>query len=328
MRAIFISYRRDDSEGEAGRLFDDLVRQFGEASVFMDVAGIELGTDFRKAIDRSVATCGVLLAIIGKSWLNSKNDRGELRLENPSDFVRLETAAALRRDIPVIPVLIHGAAMPRSEQLPADIRELAYRNGVELSHPRWSSDVQLLIKALRPYVDQPKPPDQPDRASAGQKTQWWKSRAFSGAVTAVLIAIAMLAYIQSERQGRPISRVPPNFAGAWELTSFTMDGVPRTIVQEKPLIITQNGHLVSIDSRALPVTGAGAVTYKTFYAHDGDHGHEVNTEEEADLADTFTWKLEGGTLVFETVFNFRNSYHGHPPGKEIRIMKYRRISPR
>src|ERR1700684_4142358 len=103
MRAIFISYRRNDSEGEAGRLFDDLVDQFGEDSVFMDVTTIEAGRDFRKAIDESVATCGVLLPIIGKNWLDARDDAGKRRLDDPTDFVRLETASALRRDIPVIP---------------------------------------------------------------------------------------------------------------------------------------------------------------------------------------------------------------------------------
>lgn len=125
MRAIFVSYRRDDSEGEAGRLFDDLVSHFGEPSVFMDVAAIAVGRDFRKAIDESVATCGVLLSIIGKDWVNAKNEAGQRRLDDPSDFVRLETASALKRDIPVIPVLVHGARMPRPEQLPDDLKELA-----------------------------------------------------------------------------------------------------------------------------------------------------------------------------------------------------------
>jgi hypothetical protein len=156
MRAIFISYRRDDSEGEAGRLFDDLVAQFGEGSVFMDVAGIEAGRDFRKAIDESVATCGALLAIIGKGWIDVKNEAGQRRLDDPNDFVRLETASALKRDIPVIPVLVRGATMPRADQLPEGLRELAYRNAVELTHARWNSDLQLLIKALRPYVDESK----------------------------------------------------------------------------------------------------------------------------------------------------------------------------
>src|SRR5581483_10408214 len=97
--------------------------------------------------------CGVLLAVIGKNWLDAADESGRRRLEDPTDFVRLETASALRRDIPVVPVLVHGARMPRAEQLPEDLTELAYRNGVELSHARWDSDVQVLVKALSPYVE-------------------------------------------------------------------------------------------------------------------------------------------------------------------------------
>lgn len=153
MRAIFMSYRREDTEGQAGRLFDDLARHFGEHSVFMDVAGIEPGRDFRRVIDEHVSSCGVLLAMIGKSWIDAKDGSGRRRLDDPMDFVRLETASALKRDIPVIPVLVHGASMPRAEQLPEDLAELAYRNGVEVTHVRWDSDVQVLIKALGPYVE-------------------------------------------------------------------------------------------------------------------------------------------------------------------------------
>lgn len=152
MRAIFLSYRRDDAEGEAGRLFDDLTSEFGTDRVFMDVAGIEPGRDFRKVIDQNVASCGVLLAVMGKGWIDAKDDAGRRRLDDPVDFVRLETASALRRDIPVIPVLVHGGRTPRSEQLPEDLKDLAYRNAVELTHARWDSDVQVLIKALRPHV--------------------------------------------------------------------------------------------------------------------------------------------------------------------------------
>lgn len=152
MRAIFLSYRRDDAEGEAGRLFDDLISEFGVDKVFMDVAGIEPGRDFRKVIDQNVASCGVLLAMIGKGWIDAKDDAGRRRLDDPVDFVRLETASALRRDIPVIPVLVHGGRMPRAEQLPEDLKDLAYRNAVELTHARWDSDVQVLIKALCPNV--------------------------------------------------------------------------------------------------------------------------------------------------------------------------------
>ena len=155
MRAIFISYRREDAEGQAGRLYADLVNFFGEDTVFMDVVDIEPGRDFRQAIDEQVASCGVLLALIGRDWLDLKDKNGRRRLEDPMDFVRLETASALKRDIPVIPILVRGASLPQAEELPADLTDLIYRNAVELSHARWDSDVQVLIKALRPYVDHP-----------------------------------------------------------------------------------------------------------------------------------------------------------------------------
>ena len=103
MRAIFISYRRNDAEGQAGRLFDDLSRCFGDDAVFMDVAAIEPGRDFRLAIDQQVASCGVLLALIGKNWLTARDELGFRPLDDITDFVRLETASALTRDIPVVP---------------------------------------------------------------------------------------------------------------------------------------------------------------------------------------------------------------------------------
>src|SRR6266702_8457369 len=152
-RAIFISYRRDDTEGEAGRLFDDLTRSVGENSVFMDVTGINPGVDFRKAIDDNVATCGALLAVIGPTWATITDSSGMRRLDDPNDFVRLEIASALARDVAVIPVLVHEAKMPHPDQLPENLKDLAFRNSVEISHTRWASDVDLLTKALMRYLD-------------------------------------------------------------------------------------------------------------------------------------------------------------------------------
>ena len=149
---IFISYRRDDTEGEAGRLFDDLTREFGANSVFMDVAGIRPGVDFVQAIEQNVADCGVLLAIIGPTWATITGASGQRRLDDPNDFVVLEIASALKREVPVIPVLVHGARMPSQEQLPESLKSFSHRNSVELSHARWPSDVQLLIEALNSYV--------------------------------------------------------------------------------------------------------------------------------------------------------------------------------
>jgi hypothetical protein len=201
MRAIFISYRREDTEGHAGRLFRDLCERFGKSVVFMDVAGIEPGRDFRRVIEQQVASCGVLLAIIGKDWLTVADEKGQRRLDDPIDFVRIETATALKRDIPVVPILVHGARIPRPEQLPEDLKELAYRNSVELTHARWESDVQVLIKALLPYVDAapagvpllpPSPVELPNR--------WWRNAAVA---SALVIAFGTGIYLTFHNEEKP-----------------------------------------------------------------------------------------------------------------------------
>ena len=110
----------------------------------MDVNAIRPGRDFRKAIDEQQATNAVCCwPSSGQSWLESKDGSGQRRLDDENDFVRIEIASALERDITVIPVLVRGARMPRAEQLPKDLRELAFRNAVELTHYRWRSDVQV-----------------------------------------------------------------------------------------------------------------------------------------------------------------------------------------
>src|SRR4051812_32883655 len=206
MRAIFISYGRDETEGYAGRLFQDLCERFGKDSVFMDVAGIEPGRDFRRVVERQVASCGVLLALIGKTWVSITDAQGKRRVDDPYDFVRLEVASALKRDIPVIPVLVQQADMPRAEQLPDDLRDLAYRNNVELTHARWASDVQVLVTALAPYVDASEPP-----AGAGVHDSSTRSRmpGWRAPVVAplALLAIGGLAYVAWDRLA-PDSNAP------------------------------------------------------------------------------------------------------------------------
>ena len=197
MRAIFISYRREDAEGQAGRLFTDLGRIFGPKSVFMDVAGMEAGRDFRRAIDEQVASCGVLLAVIGKSWVDVTDVSGRRRLEDPHDFVRLETSAALKRDIPVIPVLVHGAQMPRPDQLPPDMADLVYRSAVEVTHARWDSDLQVLANQLRPYVDVRDDAPAAPRGVARQPAAAPKRRGPLVAVVGLVAALILGVYLWS-----------------------------------------------------------------------------------------------------------------------------------
>jgi formylglycine-generating enzyme required for sulfatase activity len=144
---IFISYRRDDSAGHAGRLFDRLTAHFGDDQIFMDIDHIEPGEDFVQVIEEAVGSCEILIAVIGQRWLAS-TDGTSRRLDNPNDFVRLEIAAALNRDIHVIPVLVHGASMSGAQDLPDDLAGLARRNAFEVSDLRWKRDVDRLIRTL------------------------------------------------------------------------------------------------------------------------------------------------------------------------------------
>jgi hypothetical protein len=146
---IFISYRRGDSAGHAGRVHDRLQEEFGRDLLFMDVDSIQLGVDFVKVLREAVGQCGVLLAIIGPTWVDVRNERGARRLDDTNDFVRLEIATALVRDIPVIPILLDGPAVPQGDRLPIDLKGLALRNGIEVRHASFHSDVEKLIKALR-----------------------------------------------------------------------------------------------------------------------------------------------------------------------------------
>jgi hypothetical protein len=145
---VFISYRRDDSAGYAGRVHDRLVRDLGVDLLFMDVDSIDLGINFAKVLQDEVAKCEVLLAVIGPHWLVAQDDDGQRRLDNPNDFVRIEIAAALQRDIPVIPVLLDGAKVPKASQLPSELKELALRNALEVRHTSFHSDMDRLIAFL------------------------------------------------------------------------------------------------------------------------------------------------------------------------------------
>ena len=149
MADIFISYRREDSAGHAGRLYDNLVTRFEGANVFIDVDSIKPGVDFVKHMQDAVSRCDVLLVIIGDEWAHIRDRSGARRLDDPEDFVRVEVAAALERHVPVLPVLIEGAQMPDPEELPEDIRPLARHNAIDLSDARWRFDVTRLEAAIK-----------------------------------------------------------------------------------------------------------------------------------------------------------------------------------
>jgi hypothetical protein len=165
MSAVFVSYRRSDAQGWAGRLGTDLGQTFGDVARFFDLASIPPGADFVVEIERAIAQAAAALVLIGPRWLDARDPAGARRLDDPDDVVRLEIASALARSIPVIPVLLGGATMPRSTELPEPLRPLARRNAVELTDSRWDYDRDRLFSALEAQTALRRVPDAPAAAA-------------------------------------------------------------------------------------------------------------------------------------------------------------------
>jgi hypothetical protein len=146
--SIFISYRREETAAQAGRLYDRLSDRFGEDRIFMDVDSIALGLDFTRAITEAVSECDIMLVLIGNNWSTITDSTGTRRIDNPNDWVRVEIETALKRDIRVVPVLIDGAPLPQANDLPESLRSLTRRQTLELTHTGFRSEVTRLLAAV------------------------------------------------------------------------------------------------------------------------------------------------------------------------------------
>jgi hypothetical protein len=153
LSGIFLSYRREDASGWAGRLYEHLIRDWGAGQVFMDIDAIQPGDDFREAIGRTMQSCEVVLVVIGPNWLQMRDEFGNPRLEDESDTHRAEVIAALEADVRVVPVLVGDAAMPKASDLPEPLRPLAYRNAAVIEDRRFASDVAELLASLHEYIE-------------------------------------------------------------------------------------------------------------------------------------------------------------------------------
>jgi hypothetical protein len=144
--SIFICYRREDSADVTGRIYDRLVDHFGPERVFMDVEAIRLGYDFRSEIDQTIKVCSIVIVVIGDEWLAQVD--GKRRIDDENDRVRIEIESALRREIPIIPVLTRGTSHPTKAMLPASLEALAYRHGTSIRHEHFRGDVDSLISQM------------------------------------------------------------------------------------------------------------------------------------------------------------------------------------
>jgi hypothetical protein len=145
---IFINYRRDDAIAIAGRLHDRLAETFGPDNLFMDVDNIPVGINFDEYLKGQVAQCDAMLSVIGPNWLIAKDETDQRRLDKPDDFVAIEIAAALARDVLVIPVLVDGTHMPKVSELPASLKPFALRNAIQVRNTNFGSDAEVLIAKI------------------------------------------------------------------------------------------------------------------------------------------------------------------------------------
>ncbi|CAL96241.1 toll/interleukin-1 receptor domain-containing protein [Azoarcus olearius] len=200
MARLFVSYRREDAPGHAGRVADGLEQAFGAENVFRDVDDIAPGADFAAVIDRALAGTVAVVVVIGPNWLAPGPD-GVPRLAAPDDFVRHEIELALAADKPLLPVLVNGARMPAAAALPSSIRGLAERQAIALGDLDWKRDFDRLRDALAPLL------------GAGEPPEARRVVLLAG----VALAMAALGLWWWRRRSRP---PPPEavaaFAGEWE----------------------------------------------------------------------------------------------------------------
>jgi hypothetical protein len=247
MSAIFLSYRRDDSSGYAGRLFDNLAERFGRERVFMDIETLEPGMDFVAGIDRAIESCGAVIAMIGPSWIKAQDGEGRPRLDDPHDFIRLEITTALTRGVRVIPVLVHNASMPPEQELPEPLRPLCRLQACEISDNRWEFDVRRLANVLEPLIAEPEERPTaapsaaaapagapsttatPGRKSGGRPTGWL------AVVAAVILAAGGGAWWLSQSTSTEQARPPVNEpASPPPHASTRSESVVRTVPPPKP----------------------------------------------------------------------------------------------
>jgi photosystem II stability/assembly factor-like uncharacterized protein len=219
---VFISYRRDDSAAICGRMYDRLVAAYGRDAIFKDVDSIPLGTDFEQYIGSIIQQSVAQVVVIGARWLNITDANGHRRLDNPRDVVRLEIESALRRGLPVIPVLVNGAVMPPPDQLPPSLQQLAWLPGIPIRlDPDFDGDMQRLITTLAQWLRARQPPSaQPHAAQVGP----WP-------VTTPTSYGAPPAYTQG---AAPIGAYPSQ-AGAYGVAVYPSSGYSQAAYQQTPV---------------------------------------------------------------------------------------------
>jgi hypothetical protein len=292
MSGVFISYRREDSSGYAGRLFDILSARFGRENTYMDIDTIRGGDNFVAVIEEKISLCDVLLAVIGERWLTSTAENGTRRLEMAGDFVRLEIAKALERGVRVIPVLVGGATMPHQDELPDDLRPLSARQAMDLRDAHFRADAELLIDALNQTI--PSIANRPWKAKSNRFFLW---------ISFFLAVAALVGGILLSRQvKKPTARANPDSSSQRQIAPANG---PAPSVQANPT----DADKTEKPTKAPPdVSGEWKATAKYW--------------DEATYAETFDFEVVGTELSGTASFHGEslNIFDGKIAGNRISFM--------
>lgn len=196
-KRIFISYRRSDSAGHAGRLHDYLRNYFGTQRIFFDVDTISVGENFAQKINTELDNSDAVLVLIANQWLDCRGADGNRRLDDPKDYVRLEVETALDKNITVIPLLLQGAQMPSGNVLPDTLRDLSMRNAIRLNDDHWNSDCNLLAGILKNVLRMP-------RSLKEQKIRRYRSIVFALSALTTLFSVLNSIYFSGLDSGNPL----------------------------------------------------------------------------------------------------------------------------
>jgi hypothetical protein len=222
---LFISYRRSDARGVAGRLSDTLGAYFGDDRVFRDIESIAGGADFGDVIKQNLQTADAVIVLIGPDWLSVQNEDGQRRLDDPKDWVAEEIAVAIQMHKPIFPVLVEGAPMPRVEELPDRLKPLTRYNALSISDDRWKSDVLRLGKTIAFEIP-----------SESERKLYWVNGGISFAL------FAALSYASGVVSWNA-------FRGEDILLKLWQSGIPFVVIVAGTLLMTTVVHLIDEERR-------------------------------------------------------------------------------
>jgi len=222
---LFISYRRADARGVAGRLGDTLGAYFGDDRVFRDIEDIAGGADFGDVIEQNLQTADAVIVLIGPDWLLIKDDAGRRRLEDPQDWVAQEIAVAIQLKKPIFPVLVDGAFMPRAVELPDKLKPLTRYNAISISDDRWKSDVLRLGKIISFEIP----------SASERKLNWIRM----GISVALFGSLSFSAGVISWNY----------LQGRGELLQLWQSGIPFVVIVSSTLLLSTITHLIDESRR-------------------------------------------------------------------------------